>query len=144
MVQVRISNRTNTRELKSMYTIKMEIRDQNGDKRFLRQGCVSNKDVITINTMNTETVQNDFMLTTIEGSEFEGSSKMVCNMLLSDRHVCRPVRNGGGGERGAGVHSSWANYFKIMQFFTRNWVFTPNFGLKIKSFLRFAPPPPTL
>ena len=25
---------------------------------------------------------------------------------------------------------SWANYFKIMQFFTRNWVYAPNFGLR--------------
>ena len=26
-----------------------------------------------------------------------------------------------------------------MQFFTRNWVYTPNFGLKIRIFLRFTP-----
>ena len=45
---------------------------------------------------------------------------------------------------GWGVRShpaSWTNYFKIMQFFTRN---TPNFGLKIRIFLRFASPPPPL
>ena len=35
---------------------------------------------------------------------------------------------------------SWANYLKIMQFFTRNWVYTPNCGLKIRIFLRFASP----
>ena len=36
---------------------------------------------------------------------------------------------------------SWANDFKIMQFFffTRNCVYIPNFGLKIGIFLRFAP-----
>ena len=48
-------------------------------------------------------------------------------------------------QSGCGVRThplSWANYFKIMQFFTRNWVYTPNFGLKIRFFLRFTPPPP--
>ena len=40
--------------------------------------------------------------------------------------------DGGGGCR--------ANYFKTMQFFTRNWVNIPNFGLKIRIYLRFAPP----
>ena len=34
---------------------------------------------------------------------------------------------------------SWANYFKIMQFFTRKCVNTPNFGLEIGIFLGFAP-----
>ena len=33
----------------------------------------------------------------------------------------------------------WANYFKIMQFFTRNWVYTPNLGLKI-TFLKIRTP----
>ena len=28
---------------------------------------------------------------------------------------------------------------QIMHFFTRNWVYTPNFGLKIRIFLRFTP-----
>ena len=28
---------------------------------------------------------------------------------------------------------SCANYFKIMQIFTRNWVYTPDFGLKIST-----------
>ena len=50
---------------------------------------------------------------------------------------------GGGREsmRGVGWGShtpSWQNYFKIMQFFTRNWVFNPNFGLKVRIFLRFT------
>ena len=40
----------------------------------------------------------------------------------------------------AGGAAGGANYFKIMQFFTRNWVYTPNFGLKIRIFLRFTPP----
>ena len=35
--------------------------------------------------------------------------------------------------------ASWANYFKIMQFFTRNWVYTPNFGLKIGILYKFTP-----
>ena len=47
--------------------------------------------------------------------------------------------------RGAFAPPSWANYFKIMQIFTRNWVYIPNFGLKISTLLRktlkFAPPP---
>ena len=46
------------------------------------------------------------------------------------------VLAGCGGEGGcAGVHShtpSWENYFKIMQFLTRNGVYTPNFGLNIR------------
>ena len=45
---------------------------------------------------------------------------------------------GGGG--GAMHPPSWGNYFKIMQFFTRNWLLTPNFGLKIRIFWRFASP----
>ena len=28
---------------------------------------------------------------------------------------------------------SCANYFKIMQIFTRNWVYTPDFGLKMST-----------
>ena len=44
-----------------------------------------------------------------------------------------------GGVRGM-YPPSWANYLKIIQFFTRNWLYTPNFGLKIRIFLRFAPP----
>lgn len=41
---------------------------------------------------------------------------------------------------------SWVNYFKFMQFFTRDRIYTPSFGLKIKIFLRFTPSPnpPTL
>ena len=35
---------------------------------------------------------------------------------------------------------SSANYVKIMQCFTRNGVYTPNFGLKIRIFLIFTPP----
>ena len=57
--------------------------------------------------------------------------------------ACRPVRRGWGRGEGAGCANApptWANYFKIMQIFTRNWVYTPNFGLKIRIFLRFAPP----
>ena len=42
----------------------------------------------------------------------------------------RPVRRGG---RVWGDPSSCANYFKIMQIFTRNWVYTPDFGLKIST-----------
>ena len=34
---------------------------------------------------------------------------------------------------------SWAKFFKIMQFFTRNWLYIPNFSLKTRFFLRFAP-----
>ena len=34
---------------------------------------------------------------------------------------------------------SWANYFKVVQFFYQNWVYTPNFGPNIRIFLRFAP-----
>ena len=33
----------------------------------------------------------------------------------------------------------WVNYFKIMQFSTRNRIYTPNFGPKTKIFLRFSP-----
>ena len=39
-----------------------------------------------------------------------------------------------------GVKSFGVNYFKIMQIFIRNLVYTPNFGLKTWIFLRFAPP----
>ena len=54
---------------------------------------------------------------------------------------CRPVCRWGAGGRRVGMRSpSWADYFKIMQFFTRNWAYTPNFGLKIRIFLRFVPP----
>ena len=43
--------------------------------------------------------------------------------------------------RGMQTHrTNWANYFNIMPFCNRNWVYTPNFGLKIRIFLRFAPP----
>ena len=52
-----------------------------------------------------------------------------CALKLNIKY--RPVRRGG---RGRGVRShrpSWANYFKIMQILTRNWVYTPDFGLKI-------------
>ena len=35
---------------------------------------------------------------------------------------------------------SWTNYFKIMQFVTRNWVYTHNHGLLIRFFLRVASP----
>ena len=47
----------------------------------------------------------------------------------------RPVRRGGGvWGRGVRTHPpSCANYFKIMQIFTRNWVYTPDFGLKIST-----------
>ena len=44
------------------------------------------------------------------------------------------------GRRAGGLHASWANYFKIMQFFTKHWVYTPNFGFRIRIFLWFAPP----
>ena len=45
------------------------------------------------------------------------------------------------GVRRGCIHTPLAiNYFKIMQFCTRNWVYIPNFGLKIRIFLRFAPP----
>ena len=54
-----------------------------------------------------------------------------CDLTLNIKY--RPVRRGG---RGGGVRShppSCANYFKIMQIFTRNWVYTPDFGLKIST-----------
>ena len=45
------------------------------------------------------------------------------------------------GVRGVWSHpTGWANYFRIMQFFTRNCVYTPNLGLKIGIFWRFASP----
>ena len=47
---------------------------------------------------------------------------------------------GGGGGEGEGEGEGEANYFKIMQCFTTNWVYTPNFGLKIRIFLKFASP----
>ena len=49
---------------------------------------------------------------------------------------CDLMLNTGRKYEGAGVRShppTWANYFKIMQIFTRNWVYTPNFGLKIST-----------
>ena len=52
----------------------------------------------------------------------------------------RPVRRGGAGVRSH--PANWANYFKLMQFLSRNWVYTPNFGLKVGIFLRFTLPPP--
>ena len=67
--------------------------------------------------------------TCLNCTDFYGSfnyskSNLKCNF--------RPVRR---------THpNSLANYFKIMQFFMRNWVYTPNFGLKIRIFLRLAPP----
>ena len=58
--------------------------------------------------------------------------------------VFRRVRRGvvvGAWPGGVRTHPpSWTNDFKIMQFFTRNWVYTPNFGLQIRILLRFAPP----
>ena len=58
-----------------------------------------------------------------------------CDLKLNIKY--RPVRRGGGG-------GAFANYFKIMQILTRNWVFTPDFGLKIDtSFVKpFSHPPP--
>ena len=53
------------------------------------------------------------------------------------RLIVHPVRRYSAGV--ANTPHSWADY-KIMQFFTRNWVYTPNFGLKIRIFLRFASP----
>ena len=59
-----------------------------------------------------------------------------CDLTLNIKY--RPVRRGGRGV----VRShpsppprppSCANYFKIMQIFTRNWVYTPDFGLKIST-----------
>ena len=50
-----------------------------------------------------------------------------CDLTLNIKY--RPVRRGGRG--GGGV--SCANYFKIMQIFTRNWVYTPDFGLRIST-----------
>ena len=45
-----------------------------------------------------------------------------------------------GGVEGAIAPPSWTNYLKVMQFFTRNLVYTPNFGYKITIFIRFASP----
>ena len=48
-------------------------------------------------------------------------------------HICK-VKTGWYADGGGGsVRGS--NYFKIMQFFTRNWVNIPNFGLYIRIFL---------
>ena len=33
------------------------------------------------------------------------------------------------------------NYFNFMQLFTKNRIYTPNFGPKVKIFLKLAPPP---
>ena len=55
-----------------------------------------------------------------------------CDLTLNIKY--RPVRRGGwGAGGGAFATSSCANYFKIMQIFTRNWVYTPDFGLKIST-----------
>ena len=69
-----------------------------------------------------------------------------CDLTLNIKYrpVLRGVRVGGG------VRShppSCANYFKIMQIFTRNWVYTPDFGLKsstpfVKPLNSHPPPPP--
>ena len=58
--------------------------------------------------------------------------------IMIHSQLNRPVRRGGAGVR---LHpTSWANYFKI-HFSIRNWVYTPNFGLKIGINLGFAPRP---
>ena len=54
------------------------------------------------------------------------SCESVCLHCLSSRLYAEGVPGM------ASHHVSWANYFKIMQFFTRHWVYTPNFGLKIR------------
>ena len=51
-----------------------------------------------------------------------------CDLTLNIKD--RAVRRKGGGA-GDGGGANCANYFKIMQIFTRNWVYTPDFGLKI-------------
>ena len=69
-----------------------------------------------------------------------------CDLTLNIKY--RSVRRWG---RGWGVvrshPPSCANYFKIMQIFTRNWVYTPDFGLKISTHfvkpLNSPPPHPT-
>ena len=68
-------------------------------------------------------------------------TRSICNKVLWKYQY---LNNSGPYAEGLQVlrsHSPTStNYFKIMQFFTRNWVYTPNFGLKIGIFLRFAPP----
>ena len=53
-----------------------------------------------------------------------------CDLKLNMKY--KPVRRGGGAG-GPSHPPSWANYFKIMQILTRNWVYTPDFGLKIST-----------
>ena len=67
-----------------------------------------------------------------------------CNSHCDDGAVCHfnmnpsPVRRG---VRGLRTHPSTV-LFLIMQFFTRNRIYTPKFGYKIAIFLRFALAPP--
>ena len=79
-------------------------------------------------------------------AEYRGKTTR-CDLTLNIKY--RAVRRGGRGW-GVGVRShspSCANYFKIKQIFTRNWVYTPDFGLKIsipfvKPLNSHSPPPP--
>ena len=63
-----------------------------------------------------------------------------CDLTLNIKY--RPERRGGGV---GGPGCECANYFKIMQIFTWNWVYIPDFGLKISSpFVKLVnshPPP---
>ena len=70
---------------------------------------------------------------------------LTCTMLsrvyLAHYGVCRakagPAQEVGEREK---APNFGVNYFKVMQFFTRNRIYTPNFGPQIKIFLRFAHP----
>ena len=66
-------------------------------------------------------------------------SPKLCKSPEKKLDKIRPVCRCGAG--GCVLHPpSWANYFKIIQFFIRNWVYTPNFSLKIRIFLTFVTP----
>ena len=59
-------------------------------------------------------------------------SKPTATFALTCSHLCitGPYAEGGGRA---------CKLFQSIQFFTRNWLYTSNFGPKIRIFLRFAP-----
>ena len=56
-----------------------------------------------------------------------------CDLTLNIGPYAEGGWRWGGGAVVRSHSPSWANYFKIMQIFTRNLVYTPNFGLKFST-----------
>ena len=65
---------------------------------------------------------------------------MIQNLQIQARTQGGAGRGGGGGARDAIAPPFLGNSFQTHAVFTRNCVYTPNFGLKIGIFSGFAPP----